>query len=309
MSHTITLVIPVYNEADIIAHTVSCITALFEHAAISHMVLVVDDGSTDATWTEIERIVENNSSVHGLRLSRNFGKENAICAGLANAGGDCVIVMDGDMQHPPETALAMFRLWEQGGYDIVEGVKTHRPSETYARRSGAKIFYTLLKKLSGLGLENMSDFKLLSRRAVDVITEMPERYVFFRAMTGWTGLPTGRVYFETAPRVGGGTKFNMRSLFKLAVDSIVSFSSAPLQLVTLTGTGFIIFAGIMAIQTLYMKISGRSVEGFTTVILLLLIIGGVLMISLGIIGVYIAKIYNEIKQRPRYIISERTKNL
>lgn len=309
MPPIVTMIIPAFNEAGVIGRTAAAVDNLFTKEGIGHLVLIVDDGSKDVTWQEIESLASQNAWVSGLRLSRNFGKEGAVFAGLAHAKTDCVIVMDGDLQHPPETALAMFRLWEKEDYDVVEAVKQKRQDESAVQRMGAFLFYALLKLLSGISLENMSDFKLLSRKAVDILNEMPERQTFFRAMAGWTGLRTGYVNFEAPPRVGGKTKFNHRALVKLAIDSISSYSSVPLQMVTLFGFGFTAFAVVMAVQTLYMKLTGRSVEGFTTVILLLLIIGGILMLSLGIIGTYIAKIYHEIKKRPRYIVGGKTKNL
>jgi len=271
-------------------------------------ILAVDDGSTDGTWAAITEMSRANPLVNGVRLSRNFGKESAIFAGLEKfekaKGGDCVIVMDADMQHPPETAVEMFGLWLGGGYAIVEGIKIRRQKESRLKRAGARLFYFIFGKSAGLDMGNTSDFKLLDRGVVALLTKMPERSTFFRAMANWTGLPTAKVFYEVGKRAGGKTKWRPFSLFRLAFGSIASYTAAPLHIVTFAGVLFFVFAVVLGAQSLWAKFSGRSTEGFTTVILLLLIIGGVLMTSLGIIGVYIAKIYEEVKYRPRYIIAE-----
>jgi dolichol-phosphate mannosyltransferase len=304
MGNSLNIVIPAFNEALALPPMLEAVSKVF--AGEDYTLILVDDGSRDATWEAIEKFSSNNKNARGLRLSRNFGKEAAMAAGLKHADGDCVIMMDCDMQHPPETAFEMYRLWQKEKYPIIEGKKIKRQKESLLYKVCASFFYSLLKKLSGLDLENMSDFKLLDRNVVKQLNEIPERNTFFRAMTGWTGLKTGYVYYEPAARQHGETHFRIRGLVKLAVDSISSYSSAPLHLVTLLGFGFTLFAIVLGLHTLNMHLSGQSVEGFTTVILLLLIIGGILMISLGMIGIYIAKIYHEVKQRPRYIISERT---
>lgn len=301
----ITIIIPVYNEAEIIKQTAEIVSETF--AGNSFELLIVDDGSTDGTWDAIETIARENSQIHGIKFSRNFGKEAAMFAGLDNAAGDCAIIMDGDLQHPPKTALEMFRVWQNGNVDIVEGIKKHRQKESSFNRFAANMFYSVLKSLSGVSLKNASDFKLLDRKTIDQLRSMPERQTFFRAMTGWTGLRTVFVEYETAPRAGGETKFSLINLFKLAIDSIISYSSAPLVAVTFFGFIFCGFGAVLGIHTLFRFFTGHSLEGFSTVILLLLIIGGIMMVSLGIIGVYIAKIYNEIKQRPRYIIGQSTR--
>ncbi|MCL2462480.1 MAG: glycosyltransferase, partial [Defluviitaleaceae bacterium] len=172
------------------------------------------------------------------------------------------------------------------------------------KRAAARMFYSVFGKSAGLSMDNASDFKLLDRSVVSLLTKMPERATFFRAMASWTGLPSTKVYYEVGERAGGKTKWSPFGLMRLAFNSIASYSTAPLQIVTFTGVIFLIFAVILGVQSLYRKFTGSSLEGFTTVILLLLIIGSVLMISLGVIGAYIAKIYEEVKYRPRYIVAE-----
>ena len=297
-----TIILPVLNEERVIEKIVAELFSAFTSVNID--ILFVDDGSTDSTWQIIYNLSQNNPFISGLRFSRNFGKESAILAGIGGATGDCVIVMDADMQHPPATALEMFTLWQKNDYVIIEALKTRRQDEGAVYKFGARAFYKILLRLSGIDLNNGSDFKLLDKSVTNVLLTMPERQTFFRAMSGWTGLKTGNVYFKVPARAAGTSKFSMLKLCKMAVNSITAYTSLPMQLVTFAGVGFFLFAVIMSLQTLIMKIAGKAAGGFTTVIVLLLLIGSILMISLGIIGIYISKIYNEVKFRPRYVLSE-----
>jgi glycosyltransferase involved in cell wall biosynthesis len=238
-----------------------------------------------------------------LRLSRNFGKELALCAGLERARGDAVIVMDGDGQHPPELLPEMVRLWQTSGVDIVEAVKSKRGQESFSQRFGAFLFYVFLSKLAGVNLKGTSDFKLMSRRALDAWLQMEERNVFFRGMTAWLGFARVQVPFEVPVRAAGETGWSFPTRFKLALTGLSAFSWLPLQFVTLAGLVFFVFSVLFGIYTLILQLTGRSVSGFATVILLLLIIGSLLMLSLGIIGEYLARIYEEVKRRPRYVIA------
>jgi dolichol-phosphate mannosyltransferase len=297
-----TVILPALNEENVIEKAVAAIFSAFERVNLD--IVIVDDGSTDGTWEKIKKISKDNPLVKGIRFTRNFGKEGAIMAGLHEAAGDCVIVMDSDLQFPPKTAVEMFELWHTDGYMVVEGVKIRRQKESFIYKLGASAFYKFLRRFAGLDMNNTSDFKLLDREVVELLKKMPERQSFFRAITGWTGVRSAKIYFTVQPRIGGATKWSYFRLMKFAVSSITSFTTLPMQLVTFTGFGFMLFALIMSVQTLWMKASGKAVAGFTTVIVLLLIVGSILMISLGVIGVYIAKIYDEIKFRPRYIVSE-----
>ena len=227
-------------------------------------------------------------------------------AGIANASGDCVAVMDCDLQHPPETLVTMYRLWEQG-YQVIEGVKASRGKEGMIHKFFAKTFYKIISNATGVDMSRASDFKLLDRTAVDEFLKLPERNVFFRALSSWVGFKTTYVEFHVQEREAGESKWSMKSLFRYAINNITSFSAVPMQVVTFCGVIFFLFAVVLAVQSLYLYFSGKAVAGFTTVILLLLIIGSILMFSLGVIGYYLSKIYEEVKMRPRYIISEITK--
>lgn len=301
----ISIVLPVFCEADNIGALVVDIQEKIAGLGIGYEFVLVDDGSTDSTWAEVERLQTEYPELRGARLSRNFGKDLALCAGLEMARGDAVIVMDADGQHPPTLLPEMIKLWRDTDVEIVEGVKLSRGSETIFSKLSAGIFYVLWNKLSGFELRGASDYKLLDRQAVDAYLRMNERHVFFRGMTAWLGFKRAQLPFEVAERKGGSSGWSLLKRVRLAVDGISGFSSMPLQLVTLTGIAFLGFSLVFGIYTLVMQLSGHSVSGFATVILLLLFIGSLLMISLGIIGIYVARIYEEIKHRPRFVIAEK----
>ena len=300
----ISVVIPLYNEASHLRDLLSDLKAALQAVGCPFEVVLVDDGSSDNTWTKIEDEARMWPNLCAIRLSRNFGKELALCAGLERARGNAVIVMDGDGQHPPSLLPLLIEKWRASGVDIVEAVKLKRGRESVASRIGALTFYVILNKLSGFELKGASDFKLIDRRVRDTWLAMRERNVFFRGMTAWMGFRTIQIPFEVAPRRAGKSGWSYLRRAKLALIGITTFSSFPLRLVTFAGMIFFLFAVGLGIQTLYLKLAGRAFTGFATVILLELIIGSLLMISLGIIGEYLARIYEEVKGRPRYIVSE-----
>ena len=299
----LTVVLPSYNEEASVLRAARTIGSILTEAQIRHELLFVDDGSKDRTWQEIERAAEEGSRVRGVRFSRNFGKEAAIFAGLAQAKGDCVVVMDCDLQHPPEKVVEMYRLWQKG-VQVVEGVKSDRGKESALHALFAKGFYAIISRATRIDMSRASDFKLLDRRAVDTLLAMREKNAFFRALSSWIGFETAQVEFEVQPRLEGESKWSFLSLVRYAVTNIVSFTTAPLQLVTVMGVVVFAMSVALGVWSLWQKFTGQALEGFTTVILLQLIIGSILMICLGIIGYYIAKIYEEIKDRPRYILSQ-----
>ena len=246
--------------------------------------------------------------MRGVSFSRNFGKEAGIFAGLELTEGDAVIVMDCDLQHPPSVIPEMWRLWQEG-VEVVEGIKTARGRESLGHKLSAGLFYKIMSCLIKMDMNASSDFKLLDRKVVDVLLALPERNTFFRALSFWAGFRTEAVHYEVQERQFGESKWSFLSLMRYAISNATSFSTLPLQLVTVMGLVSILFSVVLAVQTLVRFLMGTSVEGFTTVILLILIIGGFLMLSLGIIGHYIARIYEEVKGRPKYIISKVTDNV
>ena len=300
----LSIVIPAYNEEKMILKTTDVVSGIMEREKIPFELVFVNDGSKDRTWEMIEKAAEKNSHVTGIRFSRNFGKESAIFAGLANAEGDCIAVMDCDLQHPPETLVEMYRLWEQG-YEVIEGVKRSRGKESILHRASAGMFYKIMSKAVQIDMSRASDFKLMDRKAVEALLSMPERNAFFRALSSWGGYRTTSVEFDVQERTEGESKWSTWSLIKYAVRNIVGFSSAPLQMITVAGVLTLLLAVVLGIQSLVKYFCGHALEGFTTVILLLLIIGSLIMLSLGVIGIYIAKIYEEVKGRPRYFIARK----
>lgn len=301
----LSVILPSYNEEAVVEHAATVLHELFTKEDIPYELLFVNDGSTDATWTIIKKMNAKNPQIKGIHLSRNFGKEAAILAGLREATGECAIVMDVDLQHPPETAVEMYRIWEQG-YQIVEGIKASRGNEGIFYKASSKLFYRLIHRASGFDMQSSSDFKLLDRIAIEAYLQLPERQLFFRALSYWLGYHQTTVPFHVQERHDGETKWSSLKLMKYAIANVTSFSALPMQIVTLVGFLFMLFSIGLGIYSLGQFLTGNSLEGFTTVILLLLGIGSIMMMSLGIIGYYISKIYEETKRRPRYLISKRT---
>ena len=304
----LSIVLPAYNEEQNIANTVKVLSEILEQNKIDYELVFISDGSRDGTYAEIVKAAADNPRVKGAEFSRNFGKEAGIFAGLELASGDAVIVMDCDLQHPPQLIPEMWKLW-QDGVEVVEGVKSDRGKESLGYKLSAGLFYRIMSKLIKIDMSASSDFKLLDRKVVDVLLGLPERNTFFRALSFWAGFRTESLPYEVQERQFGKSKWSFWSLMKYAISNVTSFSTLPLQLVTVLGMISILFSVVLAIQTLVRFLMGNSLGGFTTVILLILIIGGFLMLSLGIIGHYIARIYEEVKGRPKYIISKVTQNV
>lgn len=299
----LSIVLPAYNEEENIANTAKVLSELLEREGIEYELVFVSDGSRDGTFGQIQKAAGENPRIKGAEFSRNFGKEAAIFAGLKLTAGDAVVVMDCDLQHPPETIPEMWKLWRNGA-EVVEGIKESRGKETLAHKLSAGLFYRIMSRLIKMDMNASSDFKLLDRKVVDVLLGLPERNTFFRALSFWAGFRREYVSYEVQERQYGKSRWSTLSLMKYAVTNATSFSTLPLQMVTVMGVASILFSIVLFIQTLAKFLSGTAVEGFTTVILLILIIGGFLMLSLGVIGHYIARIYEEVKGRPRYIISK-----
>ncbi|MCI6044886.1 glycosyltransferase family 2 protein [bacterium] len=303
MSKFLSVIIPAYNEEGMIGKTTDIITKLLRKNGIENEIIFINDGSKDKTWNRIQTVSNKNDNVRGISFSRNFGKEAAMFAGLSYAKGDCCVLIDCDLQHPPEKIVEMYGLWEQG-YEVVEAVKADRGKESFLHRISAKCFYKLISKATNIDMSKASDFKLLDRKAVNALLLVKERNSFFRALSSWIGFKTTQIEFEVQERTVGKSKWSTWALVKYAISNITAFSAAPMQLVTVLGVVMLIASLVLGVEALYEKIIGVALDGFTTVILIQLFSGSIIMISLGIIGYYIAKIYEEIKKRPRYIVSE-----
>lgn len=298
----LSIIVPSYNEEQMIPITEQTISKLMEQENIPYELMFVDDGSRDKTWDCICKAAEKNPNVVGLNFSRNFGKEAAMFAGLEKAAGDCCVIIDCDLQHPPEKIIEMYRLWEQG-YEVVEGVKDDRGKESAVHGLFANAFYGIISRMTGFDMADSSDFKLLDRKVVDTLNQMKERNVFFRALSFWVGFKKTTVSYSVRERIAGQSKWSTRALFKYAVTNITSFSGFPMQIVTILGYVMFVVSVVLGVTALYQKIVGYALSGFTTVIILLLFGFSIIMMSLGIIGLYISKIYVECQGRPRYIIS------
>lgn len=300
----ISVVVPLYCEEQRVDALLAALRETLDEIGLAWEIVLVDDGSTDATWARIGAAAEETMNLTAIRLSRNFGKEAALCAGLEAVGGQVAIVMDGDLQHPPALIVKMVERWRKTGCDVVEAVKTGHRRDAAAGRVFGRFFYWSMQRFSGFDLRGASDFKLITRRVLDAWLKLGERNLFFRGMIAWLGFRHEQVPFEVPRQQGRRSRWSTRRLLDLGTTGITAFSSVPLRAASLLGAVFFVFAIGLGAQSLWMKFTGRAVEGFTTVIILQLLIGSLLMMLLGIIGEYIARIYEEVKGRPRYLVAD-----
>lgn len=296
------IIIPSYNEEENIENTAKVISGIMDENNIDCEIIFVDDGSRDRTWEIIETLAEKNKSVRGLKFSRNFGKEGAIFAGLKHCKGDCAVVIDCDLQHPPKLMVEMYNLWQQG-YQVVEAVKASRGKESPLYGFFAKSFYGMMKSSSNIDMNGASDYKLMDRQVIDALNELPERITFYRALSSWVGFKTTRIEFNVAPRNAGTSKWNFKKLFKFAMSNLTSFTNAPLHLVTVFGFIFLLAAIVTGVISIVKFCNGIPQNGIIPVVLFS---SSLIMLALGAIGYYLSKIYEEIKGRPRYIVSVDT---
>ena len=302
----LSIVVPAMNEEDNIPALLRAVSEALDPAQIPYELILVDDGSSDNSWAVICEQAQSEPRLRGLRLSRNFGKEGAMFAGLAEARGDCCVISDADLQFPPAVIAEMYTVWKSGAADVVEAKKRSRGKEGLVYKLFTKAFYGLLKAMSGYDLNNASDFKLLDRRVVDALGEMPERQTFFRAMSSWVGFRTETVLFDVRERNSGKSKFSPKKLVKMALSSIASFTSAPMQLITFIGVVSCLLSVALGIFTIFFHFPRESVEMLCAALSVVGFLLSLIMIALGILGYYAARIYEELKNRPRYIVSERT---
>ena len=304
----IALVVPVYNEATLIADTLPRILAQVRQDAPGANVrlIAIDDGSQDGTRAALARLAQGEPGLMYASFTRNFGKEAAIQAGLQLAldrtGAAVVVVMDADLQHPPALIASLLAHWREG-MAVAEAVKRARPAgEGGVRRLAAGVFYGAFSRLAGLPLDQDTDFKLLDRDVARAVVQLHERARFFRGIVRWLGHPAARVEFDVPERAGGRSGWSLAGLAAYAWRNLTSFSSAPLRLVTGLGATGLAIGLLLGAKALADKIEGRALDGFSTVILLQIIFSSLVLVSLGIIGSYIARIYDELKQRPHYVL-------
>jgi dolichol-phosphate mannosyltransferase len=306
---SLSILIPVYNESATLNANMEKLRSHLNQCGLEARLILVDDGSSDSSWTEMCHICQTDPDCVAVRLSRNFGKECALFAGIHMVDTDLCLVMDSDLQHPPAVIPALLSEMEQGGADIVEGIKEDRGKESGFKKLTAKLFYSIFNALSGFDMKTSSDFKLLNRKVIDTMQQYTETGLFFRGLVDWSGFTKRQVPFSVEPRIGDKSKFSLKKMIQLAFISMISYTSKPLYLTVLMGGVFMVGAVALAIQTLFNFFTGRAVSGFTTVILLNLIVGGVILLTLGILGAYIGRIYTEVKRRPQFIVSDVYKNI
>jgi len=297
----LSVVLPLYNEHDTLPDSLPAIRAALEAERRSFEILCVDDGSTDGTARLVDDAARADPRVVPVHLSRNFGKEAALSAGLEIARGRAVILMDADLQHPPTLIAEMVRLWDHGS-EVVEAVRRRPGDHGLAYRLMARLFYALIGRSVGRSFQGSTDYKLLDRQVVEALLQCRERNRFFRGLVAWVGFRVSQVPLEATPRKAGRSKWSVLGLARYSVRSLLAFTSLPLRIVAWGGLVMVILGAVLAIQTLFNYFTGRAVSGFTTVILVQLILGGLILTSLGVLAFYLALIYDEQKARPPFVV-------
>lgn len=301
----ISLVVPCFNEQDNIFPFYEAVLNVFQEISAATFELVfVDDGSSDETFSRIAELNNKDERVRCISFSRNFGKEAALFAGIRSVTGDCTVVLDADLQHPPELIKKMYSRWKEG-FQVVEGIKESRGKESKIHGIFTRIFYRMISHAVKIDMANSSDYKLLDKAVTTELAKLSERNTFFRALSFWVGFKKTSVYYEVADRASGRSKWSTKSLMKYAIKNMVCFSYTPLHIISVVGFIFVLIALGIGIDALCSFIRNSSASGFPTIVFLMLIGFGGCLISLGIIGIYIAQIYDEVKKRPQYIIGKR----
>lgn len=307
MKPTISVIAPVHNEEDVLEELYRRIKEVLDPLDEAWELVLVNDGSRDRSAELIEQLHRRDSRVRGISLARNFGFQIAVTAGLDHVQGDAVALIDADLQDPPEVIVDMVAKWREG-YDVVYGVRSKREGETWFKRLTAKLFYRLIHRITSVHIPvDTGDFRLMDRRVVDAIRQMPERNRFLRGMVSWVGYRQTGIQYERHPRLAGETKFSVSKMTRFALDAITSFSYMPLQLATYLGFTIAALSGLMIVVVVGLRLLGPSAPllGQTTTLVAVLFLGGVQLISLGIIGEYLGRIYDEVKGRPLYLVEKK----
>ncbi|HEY2371367.1 MAG TPA: glycosyltransferase family 2 protein [Gaiellaceae bacterium] len=305
----LSVVAPAYNEASALPTFIGRLVATLEETGEEWEAIIVDDGSRDDTWGAIQRAAAGDDRVRGIRLSRNFGHQLALTAGMTVACGDQVITLDSDLQHPPEVIPALLAA-SRLGFDVVYAVRSSQDSAGFWKRFTARVFYKLLNRLSTLELpEGAADYRLMSRRVVDVVLEMPERHRFLRGLVRWAGFEQSFIEYHRSPREAGETKYTLRRMLLFAWDAVVSFSSFPLRIASVLGIFVSVLGWLYLVYVLATRaLTDRAVPGWTSVTAAVLVLGGAQLVFLGILGQYIGRMYDDVKQRPLFLIADDTQN-
>jgi len=304
----LSIVVPCYNEEEVLPETFKRLEAFCSGIEdLSIEMIFVDDGSRDKTCELLRQQALNDPRFRLLRFARNFGHQAAVSAGIDTVRGDAVVLIDADLQDPPEVILEMLTKWREG-YQVVYGIRTDRSGETFFKKTTAKFYYRLLNKLSNVPIPfDTGDFRLMDRVVVDALKSMPERDRFIRGMVSWVGFRQYALPYRRAARFAGISKYPLRKMIRFAADGILSFSSKPLQVATYLGT---ITASLAVCGILYILglkfLTDSAIPGWSALMITMLFLGGVQLVCLGILGEYIGRIYNEAKKRPLYIVAEDT---
>jgi glycosyltransferase involved in cell wall biosynthesis len=304
---SISVVVPCYNEHEVVETAYSRLTNHLTSIAEEYELIFVNDGSSDDTLAILLKLANSDPRLRVINLARNFGQAIAVSAGVQAALGKAVVLIDADMQDPPEEIVRMIEMWRQG-YDVVYGVRRHRDGEHPLRLWCAKVYYRVLDSLSEIRIPlDTGEFRLMDRRVVDVINSMPERHRFIRGLVSWAGYKQGPLYYERAKRFAGVTKYPLRKVFAVATDGIVSFSARPLRVATTFGF-LVSFCAVIGIAyAVFLRLfTGNWVSGWTFLVVSILFLGGVQLVCMGIIGEYVGRIYDESKRRPLYVSDELT---
>jgi len=302
----LSLIIPMHNEAEVLPTTLAAVHAALDGLGVEYEIIGVDDGSTDETFAVLSRLAEADPRLRGLRLSRNFGKEAALSASLDHCDGDMVVPIDADLQDPPSLIADFITLWE-AGYDVVYGVRTERRSDTFFKRATAGVFYRVFNRISDVPIPgDTGDFRLMDRAVVAALRALPERNRFMKGLFAWVGFRQVGVPYARPERAAGTTSFNSPRLFRFALDGITAFSTAPLRVWSLVGlAGAAAALGYALFLIVHVLVQGRDIPGYASLMVVLLLFSSFQMIALGVFGEYLGRMYQEIKGRPLYIISDR----
>lgn len=304
MAVELSVVVPVFNEEENLPELYRRLSEVLPRVVGSWEILFVDDGSRDRSWEIIRGLAEADPRVRGLRFSRNFGHQMAFAAGLDHARGDAVVIMDADLQDPPELIPQLLGKHREGS-EVVYAVRIARHGETYFKKLTAKLFYRLLARITSVHIPlDTGDFRLMGRRAVEAFRRLPERHRFTRGLVAWLGFSQTGVPYERAPRHAGVTKYPLRKMLRFAVDAITSFSHVPLQLATWLGFVVSAFAFVYILVVIALKFAGISWPGYTSIMAAILFLGGVQLVMVGLLGEYVGRIYDEVKRRPLYLVAE-----
>jgi len=302
----LSVVIPVFNEEINIGPMYERLVAALSDKVSDLEILYVDDGSADSSWERISALAIRDERVRGVRFARNFGHQAALTAGVDVARGRAVVIIDGDMQDPPEVIPQMVDRWREG-FEVVYGQRESREGETWFKLATASAFYRILRGITNVDIPvDTGDFRLMGPRAVAAFRAMPERNRFIRGLVSWIGFSQTAVMYQRQARQAGGTKFPVRKMIRFALDGITSFSFFPLRLATWTGFGVSIFAFLYIVVVLILKATGVSWLGYTSLMASILFLGGVQLLMIGIMGEYLARIFDEVKRRPLYLVGDRT---